>query len=189
MKTLPLFVIIFSLFFIHNLNAQSTDTISSQDTTIIDSISTSNTLNLNIDNYTAGSYIQNISKMIFWPRYGSNFVIGVTDFNTKYFLNRFFLNRKIHGLKVKIIYITETNSPFVNLIYIPNKKNFNTKQIIQNYNKMPVIFISANRSDWPLVDFVFKPTANDLIIRANKNNLSKKKVILTPMLQGLSMVY
>ncbi len=142
-----------------------------------------------LDINTIGAYLLNISKMIYWNRYIENFVIGVTDYKTQYRLNQYFSNKTIHGLKVNVIYISPQTAPFTNLIFIPPKKNKNLQSILQNYAGRNVIFVSANSMDWPNVDFVLKPTENDIIIRANKDNLNQKQVSITPLLAGLSMVY
>ncbi len=170
--------------------------------TAADSLKQQATLNLQTDSLVAqgnasqilntnitGIYLHNISSMIFWPRYAKNFIIGVTDSKTQDSLSNYFKNKKIHGLSVKVILISAVNTPFVNVIFIPLNKNKKLPAIIQNYAGHNVVFISANRQDWAIADFVLKPSGNDILIRANKNNIKQKNVIITPLLAGLSMVY
>ncbi len=175
------------------LNAQSTpsDTLKQADSAALaaDSLAFEQTASTQIDINTSAAYLLNISKMIFWPKYRETFVIGVTDYKTSFLLSKYFSNKSIHGHKVEVIYITPQSTPYVNLIFIPYGKNKSLSQIIQSYSGDNVIFISANRQDWFTVDFVLKQTKNDIILRANKDNLAKKHVTITPLLAGLSMVY
>jgi len=185
MKSLTFILTVIFTIFLSNIFAQEIDTSVVGDT-IID---LQDNLNIKLNKSTEAIYVLNISKMIFWQEYGEKFIIGVTDKITADEFRKFFKERYIHGHQVQILYITHTISPFVNIIYIPQGKNNNLAQIINNYQGKNVIFLSANRIDWTIVDFVIKPTNNDIVIRANKKNLNQKNVIITPLLKGLSMIY
>ncbi len=195
MKKLSIILIALFTFEVSISFSQTTtnDTITKQDSlaALADSLAFDQPVaqNQKLNIHIVGDYLLNISKMIFWPSYSDNFIIGVTDYNTQYLLNQYFSNKKIHGLSVNVVFINHLNSPFVNLIYIPPKKNANLSLILQNYTDRDVIFVSANRLDWAKVDFVIKPVKDDIVIRANKDNIAQKKVIIDPLLAGLSMVY
>ncbi len=141
----------------------------------------------------AKNFIANISRMLFWPSYQEDFVIGVTNDMVKYELARFFQNKRIHGRSVVVLLVNENSLPLVNLIYVTHDRSGLIPTLDLTYQGKSVVIISENPNDVTTADIVLLPTYTSdgdktYSYEYNTFSLQNKGIYIMPELKAYSTV-
>ncbi len=106
----------------------------------------------------AGVFIENISRMLVWPKYYDYFVVGVTNSKALYAIAKQFDGVKIHGRDVEVKLVNENSLPLVNVIYVTADKSNLISSFDLNYQGKSVLIISENPNDIAQADIVIRQT-------------------------------
>ncbi len=181
-KISVLFIIIVSLLTFNHLSAQ---TITIDTNQVADSAKTDSVLNQQMAILPAtdlspsdiGNYLLNLSRLLFWEKYTDAFVIGVTDERLEYFLSNYFMERKIHGLPVKVVLVNANTFPWANIVFLTKKSRGLIQQLQSNYAKTQTVIISEVPVDVANFSFslVMVKTASGKFVYTYRYNLSRLK--------------
>ncbi len=140
----------------------------------------------------AGNLILNISRMLFWPTYGKNFVIGVTDRKLELYLRNYFNLKKIHGKAIDVVLVNKNAMPEINVLYVTANKRSLIPQLSKYYNTTSTVIISESPSDIQTVSFVVVKIISiqgDAVFtyKFNYNKLVSKKIVPSPELRAYAV--
>ncbi len=136
-----------------------------------------------------GDYILNLSRLLFWEKYKESFIIGVTDSRLEYFLTKYFADRTLHGLPVKVVLVNANTLPWANIIFLSKKNRDLIPKLQSAYSRTQTVIISEAPQDIAYFSFslvMIKIPSGDLIhtYRYNPMRLKAKGVYVLPEIKA-----